>query len=172
MTEEEWLECVDPKAMLEFLGGEASDRKLRLFAVACCRRFLHLTNDQRVSKALGIAELFADGLVGDVERSNARKSAQQAAQVRGLVARKDSPKWERRTASLAYYALARRAVEGAWNVPQLAVEVLVWHGGGYNKCDWQAIKKEEVKFSAIFFVTSSATSSTPSPSPLPGSPPT
>jgi len=143
VTEAEWSACADPQTMLEFLRGRASDRKLRLFAVACSRRFLHHTHDHRVGEALDIAERFADGLAGDRERSNARKAAQQAAQVRGVVARPEAPKWERRTASLAYYAAARQAMEAAWNVPGLAVEVLVWRAGGYGTCDCQAIKKAE-----------------------------
>jgi hypothetical protein len=143
MNEAEWLACTDPQKLLEFLRSKVSDRKLRLFAVACSRRFLHLTQDHRIGEALDIAEWFADGLVGDEERSNARKEAQQAAQVRGVVARPDAPKWERRAASLAYYAAARQAIEAAWNVPSLAVEVLVWRAGGYNTCDSRAIKTAE-----------------------------
>ena len=34
MTEQEWLACIKPAAMLRFLKGKASERKLRLSAVA------------------------------------------------------------------------------------------------------------------------------------------
>jgi hypothetical protein len=134
--------------MLAFLRGKASDRKLRLFSCACGRRFLHLIQDPRVSEALDTAERFADGLVGEKERSQARRAAQQAAQVRGVVARPEAPKWERRAASLGYYAAARQAIEAAWNAPGLAVEVLVWRAGGYSTCDWQAVRTTEVAIHA------------------------
>jgi hypothetical protein len=63
MTEQEWLACNDPHPMLAFLRGKASDRKLRLFAVACHRRIWHLVSDQADGrKTLEFAERFADGL--------------------------------------------------------------------------------------------------------------
>lgn len=68
MTESEWLAATDPKLMLEFLRGKASDRKLRLFTVACARLVWdHLTvADMRIAVETG--ERFADGLATDDER--------------------------------------------------------------------------------------------------------
>ncbi len=61
MTEQEWLECDDPQKMLRFLREEASDRRLRLFACACCRRIWDLLPDRRCRKAVEIAEKVAEG---------------------------------------------------------------------------------------------------------------
>jgi hypothetical protein len=60
-----------------------------------------------------------------------------------VVARPEAPKWERRAASLVYYATARRATEAAWNMPGLGVEVLLWRAGGYEACNGQTIKADE-----------------------------
>ena len=37
MTEAEWLACGDPEKMLAWIYAGVSNRKARLFAVACCR---------------------------------------------------------------------------------------------------------------------------------------
>ena len=67
MTEQEWLDCADPKVMLAFVERRASQRKLRLFAVACCRRVWNLLADSRSREAVIVAEKYADQLVTDRE---------------------------------------------------------------------------------------------------------
>jgi hypothetical protein len=61
MTEAEWLACTDPKPMLEFMRGNASERKLRLFACACCRHYWHVPENERSREAVQVAERFGDG---------------------------------------------------------------------------------------------------------------
>lgn len=60
MTEQEWLECVDPQKMLEFLHNHISDRKLRLFVCACCHRTLDESPYGDLASAVDVAEDVAD----------------------------------------------------------------------------------------------------------------
>src|SRR5262245_10588461 len=75
MTEAEWLACTDPQPMLEFLRGKASDRKLRLFAVACCRRVLPSLEYEEFRDAVRKAESFADGFADRAEMLEAHEKA-------------------------------------------------------------------------------------------------
>jgi hypothetical protein len=36
MSEQEWLDCLDPKPRMNFVADNASERQLRLFALAAC----------------------------------------------------------------------------------------------------------------------------------------
>src|SRR6516165_2885165 len=67
MTEAEWLACADPAPMLDFVESRASGCKLRLFAVACCRRAWHLMTDPRHRDAIQAAERLADAPLTDAE---------------------------------------------------------------------------------------------------------
>jgi hypothetical protein len=79
MTENEWQTASEPQAMLEFLQrrGRVSERKRRLFAVACSRRMWDWI-DVLGRGAVDVAEKFADGLTGPEELRAARLACQGA----------------------------------------------------------------------------------------------
>jgi hypothetical protein len=76
MTEKKWLACKNYKPMLEFLGDRASERKVRLFAVACARQVWHLMWSKRTRAAVEVAERFADGLASAQEMALASRKAE------------------------------------------------------------------------------------------------
>ena len=81
MTEQQWLACTDPQAMLEFLRKNASERKLRLFACGCVRRAFPQLPDKRSRHILATVERYADGLADQKALKAAWASARWAARV-------------------------------------------------------------------------------------------
>ena len=103
MTEAEWLASTHPEAMLDHLLGRRqlpwwrvtdwlrsrpsaaaerpwhSDRKLRLFACACCRCVSGLLEDRRSRNAVEAAERCADGLIDEDMLAAVRPMAWEAA---------------------------------------------------------------------------------------------
>jgi hypothetical protein len=79
MTEYEWQTASEPQAMLEFFqtSGQVSERKLRLFAVACSRRVWDLI-DAPGRAAVEMAENFADAFASQEEMRAARLACQGA----------------------------------------------------------------------------------------------
>jgi hypothetical protein len=104
MTEAEWDSCTDPDAMLKFLLGRASARKLRLFACACCRRVWDLLPDRRTRDVVEMSERYADRLVRRKELTESRERALLVAEIRSDTAPAES----------AATAVARPQLAPAW----------------------------------------------------------
>jgi hypothetical protein len=73
MTEAEWLTCHNPGRMLGFLRDKGSDRKLRLFAVACAH---HVWGSLRENyqTTVNIAEQYSDGRATRAQLKTARQA--------------------------------------------------------------------------------------------------
>jgi hypothetical protein len=80
MTESEWHTSGDPVAMLSFLRRQkaTSERKLRLFGVACCRLAWSRLSDDRCRRAVEAREGYEDGLVTAADLKSAQAEAWRA----------------------------------------------------------------------------------------------
>lgn len=61
MTEAEWRAATDPEVMFDALRDQATDRKLRCFALACLPVVAAYLHDERCKQAVRVLEQFADG---------------------------------------------------------------------------------------------------------------
>jgi len=80
MTEQEWLASDDLPRMLEFLSRRrksrmVTERKLTLFACACCRRIWPFIPTESCRKAVEVGERYVDGLATEQDRYTAWSSA-------------------------------------------------------------------------------------------------
>ena len=139
MTEGEWMACADPQKMLEFLRGRASERKLRLFAIACCRHFWTATNSEEMALA-SVAEMFADGEADERLLAEARRQAQS-----GCSNRHPFLSWDARSTALrAGYDAVLAALRAGPDPPvrEAALSLLVsayWTGPwGYDRASTDA----------------------------------
>ena len=83
-----WQSAKDPLPMLAWLGQRVSERKQRLFAVACCRPLGGMFQTRGKRKAptveeafhalLAVAERLAEGMVGAEEQADAFRRAAEA----------------------------------------------------------------------------------------------
>jgi hypothetical protein len=121
MTEEGWLGGSDPQQMVKELRAQASKRKSRLFAVACCRRIWDLLPEGASREAVVTAERYADGLAADAEREEALARASEA--LEALQALGDS-EWAREGVGYLHW-LSQQHTLGAAGAAACTVEAAV-----------------------------------------------
>ncbi len=76
MTEEQWLNCIHPAPMLNYLRDRATDRKGSLFICAVCRQNWHLLYDPASQVCIDVVERFVDGQATEDELGSARWRAE------------------------------------------------------------------------------------------------
>lgn len=147
MTESDWNRCTDPRAMLVFLhaAGRLSERKSRLFSVACCdriRRYL----EEPSRRAVRVIERFAEGRANEQERAIAEVEATTVS------ARLASASFDMPETPIAPEAFAAAAV---LNLTASKEEEATWHpfgqfiaeqvAGHVLLAEWQALNESEVE---------------------------
>jgi hypothetical protein len=77
-SEKHWLTMTNLHVLRQYMQGQISKRKERLFAVACCRQIWHLMTDERSRDAVRAVERIADGLISLDEFFGIHRAAEEA----------------------------------------------------------------------------------------------
>jgi hypothetical protein len=133
-TAAEWAACVNPRLMLTFLRGRTTERKIRLFGVACCRRVWDLITSRRSHEAIEVAERWADGEVSD--------QVFWAASERAREAYGELNRYNRRTEGTVRKRVGdRKAINSAMNAVTYAVHWAIGMDGlglAWSSAAWAA----------------------------------
>jgi hypothetical protein len=78
MTEVDWDITEEPASLLSALRNSASQRKLRLFGILCCRQAWDFVTEPAPDRVLDAAERYADGALAESERCVAETEALDA----------------------------------------------------------------------------------------------
>jgi hypothetical protein len=125
LTEQEWDSWADPTEMLKHLEvtGRASNRKLRLFACACCRRIWVALPSEASRRAVEASESYADRQV----KSGVRRQAEQEARSASSQTSGSKEPWKMYAGYAALHAAAKSAWEAAFSVAQEAKCAAMWY---------------------------------------------
>lgn len=120
MNPEEWLASANPQPMLDVVSSWVSDRKLRLFACACCRQVWDLLTDPRSRQAVEVAERYADGQATAGELVVAKNAARSAAWAARSLANSANAAWDAANAAWDTADVARSTARAAMSAARAA----------------------------------------------------
>jgi hypothetical protein len=123
VTRTEWAEATGPGDILDAFGKAMSERKLRLFAIACCRRLWRLI-DEKDRRGMEVGELYADGNRCQQTLRRAWRAAQAEAREGGKGARK----------SASHAAACAVATDKRWEPFRLNAEAAATNAAWAVKC--------------------------------------
>jgi len=108
MTETAWLTSSDMLKLLSQANLYSGQRKLRLFACACCRRFIHLLTGKETRRALEVSESIADGVARFTELAAAKRAVP-------VLSPQSATEWASNCAHFAANRISRHAALSAYS---------------------------------------------------------